>query len=214
MSFQLLDQDLVFVRLHPGYVGARTVAVEGQVLFPGGYAMFSRHERVSSLIGRAGGLTSDAYVPGARLMRGDVAVALDLPGALQRPGGEHDLALSPGDRLVVPSYDPTVFVSGAVAREVFIPYESGLSMSDYIYRAGGAAEGANLDRAFVGYQNGELATTGKFLFWRLDPDIRPGSVIRVPARPPGEGGFNWDSFLTKMLAVISVMSTVIIAVDR
>ena len=83
-SFPLLDQDAVFVRRHPGYVEVSTV--EGQVLFPGGYAMISRDESVSSIIGRAGGLRSAAYVLGACLMRGDVAVALDLSGALQRPG--------------------------------------------------------------------------------------------------------------------------------
>lgn len=128
--------------------------------------------------------------------------------------GEHDLALFPGDRLVVPPYDPTVFVSGAVAREVYIPYESGLSMSDCIYRAGGATEDANLDRAFVGYQNGELATTGKFVFWRLDSDIRPGSVIRVRASAPDEAGFDWDNFLSKTLSIFSVLATVTIAATQ
>ena len=40
-----------------------------QVLFSGNYALSKKNERLSDLIAKAGGVTPDAYVKGARLIR-------------------------------------------------------------------------------------------------------------------------------------------------
>jgi protein involved in polysaccharide export with SLBB domain len=47
----------------------RQVKVEGEVVYPGMYTIVNKDERVSDLIGRAGGLTVLAYVKGASLKR-------------------------------------------------------------------------------------------------------------------------------------------------
>jgi protein involved in polysaccharide export with SLBB domain len=54
----------------PGYEEQKTVLLEGEVLFPGTYAISSKNERVSDIIKRAGGLTASAYKDGASLKRG------------------------------------------------------------------------------------------------------------------------------------------------
>ena len=43
--------------------------VGGEVLFSGNYALSKKNERLSDLIAKAGGVTPDAYVKGARLIR-------------------------------------------------------------------------------------------------------------------------------------------------
>lgn len=68
-SFHLEPFDVVVVRRSPGYMSQRTVAVEGEVLFEGLYALSKKSERLSELIKRAGGLTKTAYAQGARLIR-------------------------------------------------------------------------------------------------------------------------------------------------
>lgn len=45
------------------------MTVDGEVIFTGNYALTKRNERLSDLIAKAGGLSKDAYVKGARLMR-------------------------------------------------------------------------------------------------------------------------------------------------
>jgi len=45
------------------------VKVEGEVAFPGEYSIANKSERISDLVKRAGGLTPEAYVKGARLVR-------------------------------------------------------------------------------------------------------------------------------------------------
>jgi protein involved in polysaccharide export with SLBB domain len=68
-SFILEPFDMVFVRRSPGYREQVITQVQGEVNFPGSYAITSKTERISDLINRAGGLTDDAYIAGATLIR-------------------------------------------------------------------------------------------------------------------------------------------------
>ncbi len=68
-GFVLKPYDEVYVRKSPDYQTQRNVYVGGEVNFEGNYALSYKTERLSDLITRAGGLTSEAYVAGARLVR-------------------------------------------------------------------------------------------------------------------------------------------------
>ena len=68
-KFTLKPFDQVFIRRSPGYMTQALVKVEGEVAFPGSYSIANKSERVSDLVKRAGGLTPEAYVKGARLVR-------------------------------------------------------------------------------------------------------------------------------------------------
>ena len=68
-GFVLEPYDIVRVRKSPGYIEPRTITVEGEVEFEGDYTMSTKNLRLSDAIKAAGGITSEAYVKGARLMR-------------------------------------------------------------------------------------------------------------------------------------------------
>lgn len=68
-GFELEPYDIVFIRRGPGYRKQANVTVEGEVAFTGNYTLIQSNERLSSLIARAGGLSKEAYVKGARLIR-------------------------------------------------------------------------------------------------------------------------------------------------
>lgn len=68
-GFVLEPYDYIFVRRSPSYKEQITVEVSGEVLFPGTYTIANRSERISDLIGQAGGINRWAYVKGARLSR-------------------------------------------------------------------------------------------------------------------------------------------------
>lgn len=68
-NFTLHPFDQVFVRRSPGYEVQALVKVDGEVIFPGNYSIANKTERVSDLVKRAGGLTPEAYIKGARLER-------------------------------------------------------------------------------------------------------------------------------------------------
>ena len=68
-KFTLHPFDQVFVRRSPGYMVQSLVKVQGEIVFPGSYSIANKSERISDLVKRAGGLTSEAYVKGAKLLR-------------------------------------------------------------------------------------------------------------------------------------------------
>ena len=65
----LLAFDHVFIRKSPGYEREQIVKVEGEVNYPGEFAISSANERISDVIKRAGGLNQFAYPKGASLVR-------------------------------------------------------------------------------------------------------------------------------------------------
>ena len=68
-GFVLEPFDVVEVRRSPGYQVHRRVTIAGEVTFAGGYTLIRKNERLSDLVKRAGGVTSEAYVRGGRLIR-------------------------------------------------------------------------------------------------------------------------------------------------
>lgn len=64
----LKEDDYLFVRSVPEWKQQEVVTVQGEVMFPGQYAI-RKGERLSSLIERAGGYTSKAYLRGAVFIR-------------------------------------------------------------------------------------------------------------------------------------------------
>ena len=68
-DFYLEPYDQVYIRKSPTYHHQQNVAVGGEVLFPGAFALAVKNERLSDLITKAGGVTKEAYVKGARLIR-------------------------------------------------------------------------------------------------------------------------------------------------
>ena len=68
-DFHLEPFDEVYVRKSPAYRKQQNVVVAGEVLFGGNYALVKKNECLSDLISKAGGITPDAYVKGARLIR-------------------------------------------------------------------------------------------------------------------------------------------------
>lgn len=68
-GFVLQPFDEVFVRRSPGYVEQKHITIEGEVAFAGTYTLSNKGQRLSDLVKMAGGLTSEAYPKGARLIR-------------------------------------------------------------------------------------------------------------------------------------------------
>lgn len=209
--FPLQQGDQVFIRRLPGTDPLSTVEIVGEIVYPGRYTLGSRQERVSDVVRRAGGLAPDAYAAGFRLFRNGNPVGVDLPRALSRPGSPDDMLIEPGDRMEIPRYDPTVLVTGAVQFESRVRWEKGLSVDDYLARAGGVREDGNEKRVSVRYPNGELRTPRRTLFVKTYPRVQPGSTITVPVRSE-QAGTDWDRILTRSMTLLSTLATVVLTV--
>lgn len=68
-GFTLEPYDEVYVRKSPSYSVQQNVSIEGEVNFPGTYALSKQESRLSDLVRASGGTNKLAYVKGARLER-------------------------------------------------------------------------------------------------------------------------------------------------
>ena len=67
--FELKPFDVVYIRKSPGYEEQKNVIINGQVNFPGTYAMTTKNYRLSDLIRDCGGISDQGYTHGASLVR-------------------------------------------------------------------------------------------------------------------------------------------------
>ena len=68
-NFKLQPFDQVYVRRSPVYITQSRVTINGEVVFAGDYSLSYRGMRLVDAINEAGGITPEAYVKGAYLMR-------------------------------------------------------------------------------------------------------------------------------------------------
>ncbi len=180
----LQPDDHIFVRRLPNLEDEdRTVALSGEVQYPGSYMLTSKGERLSQVIERAGGLSMTAFPGGFRFYRDGTLASVDLERVLEAPGSRYDIVLLPGDSMVVPEYNPVVTVRGAVNSPAAVMYREGAGLDYYIQNAGGYARHADRDAVHIRYANGLGAVSKKVLLFKTAPEPGPGSTVTVPLVP-------------------------------
>lgn len=235
-TFHVQAYDYVYVRKAPSYYQQRTVAIVGEVKYPGPYSIGSKSERISDLINRAGGLTPSAFVKGARMRRtnpkaADVLLAMQnvtadsltqkagkqiaqdqlelrLDDIIKHPGSAFDYVLKDGDQIFIPEVAQEVRISGEILNPIGLAYQEGKTLKYYINRSGGFGTDAMKRKTFVIYSDGTTQVTRSGL-WRNYPAIEPGCQIIVPKKPEKQRVDQTG----KWLGIASTMATISIALS-
>jgi polysaccharide export outer membrane protein len=210
-QFTLEDFDQVFIRQRPLWDVQRNVTIQGEVMFPGDYALLRDDEKVADLLARAGGLTPYANARGARFTRAQEdagRVNIDLERALSRPQSIDNIVLQPGDVLFVPPRVDFVTVRGAVGFPTSVLYERGRSPRFYISQAGGYAENADTGRTRVVLPNGSMWRPRWFFI--PDPEVEAGSEIIVPVST-AEKKDTWE-IIRDTTAILSSLTTALLLI--
>jgi protein involved in polysaccharide export with SLBB domain len=213
----LKPYDNVLIMRQPDWALQRSVTIDGEVRFPGVYALTNKNERLSDVVKRAGGLTNEAYADGIVFFRRDNnigRVGVELASAMRRYASSDNLILRDGDRISIPAYNAVVTIRGAVNLPSAVAYVRGKGIDYYIGAAGGPAPEADEDHAFVIQPSGKLETVRNHLFLPDQmPKPRPGSVVTVPE---GDGRPKQDylPLLTGLAQIIGSTVAIIVAVTR
>ena len=210
--------DNVLILRQPEFEFQRTATIVGEVRFPGTYALRNKNDRLADLMARAGGLTPRAYAEGVQFIRtldhvGRINV--DLAQALRRPNSRDNLILQPNDTIIVPEFQPSVKVVGAVNSPGSVLWEPGKNLGYYIGAAGGLAHNGDGDRASVRQANGQVQSRhgGWFFFSASDPKATAGATILVPTKP--EDVFHDKTGLIAAIAsIIASTATIAIALKK
>ncbi len=134
-------------------------------------------------------------------------VGIELDKAIAHPGSDADLVLREGDRLIVPQYNGTVKINGAVMYPNSVGYVEGKSVAYYIDQAGGFANDAKKSNTYILYMNGMLAKVGH------NAKVRPGCEIIVPTKIQSRMGLaetlSIGSSAASIAAVIATIANLI-----
>ena len=104
------------------------------------------------------------------------SVGIELDKAIANPGGDEDIVLREGDRIVVPQYTGTVKINGEVMYPNTVGFVKGKKASYYIDQAGGFGSKAKRRQTYIIYMNGTVAKVSH------NAKPMPGCEIVVPAK--------------------------------
>ena len=119
------------------------VYVLGQVKDPGVYRIKSEMTLLEA-ISSAGGITPDAYLDGAYLVRSGKILLVNFFELIKQGNTDENIPLLPGDIAYIPDRkDHKIYVLGEVNNQAAIPMEEGLTFLGAITQAGGFTRDAN-----------------------------------------------------------------------
>ena len=132
-------------------------------------------------------------------------VGIYLDKALANPGGEYDIILREGDRIIVPEYNNTVKISGNVMYPNTVTYHAGKGYKWYVDQAGGFGNHSKKSKTWVIYPNGTMSKVGH------GTKIEPGCEIVVPTKPkadPDKAG-KWVSIAQGVFSMAAMVTILI-----
>jgi hypothetical protein len=211
--------------------------LDGELKYPGTYALLQDRERISDLIERAGGLTGEAFPDGAKLYRqgdGTGLVVIDLDDILADKNHPSNIILREGDVIQVPKTRDLVTIGGYVnlneayaqgyltgERAISVAFRGEKSAKYYVDRfAAGVSKEGTMSELRVQYADGRVQKTRKFLFFNNYPNVKKGSYITVGPKKikpvsekPGKKA-DWGSILRDTMYQATAVLTLLILVDE
>ena len=169
----LEKNDIVTVRMIPFLRDSESFSISGEVNTPGEYPIYKQNFNLKDAFENIK-FTNDANISQVFIRRDNIKIPVS---------SNNSFLLKNGDNVVVPKYDNSISVSGAVPQNTILDFEFNNSFKKSIVNSGGFSENADKKRAYVIYPNGLKKQTRSFLFFKNYPKIIPGSSIIVPPKP-------------------------------
>ena len=146
-----------------------------------------------------------------KVQQSDVyGVGIHLEEALKNPGGDADIVLREGDRLIIPEYEGPVKISGDVMYPNTVAYTEGKNYKWYVRHAGGFGERAKKRKSYVVYPNGTMAQVNH------GAKITPGCEIIVPSKPKREAmtTAQWIGLGSSAASIGTMIATIIYMITK
>lgn len=237
-SFELKPFDQVFIRTLPEYELQRNVYLEGELRYPGTYALVTDNTRLATIIKEAGGTTDEAFLSGATLKRSveneEGYVIIDLEKAIKSPKSFENIILQKGDVLSIPKIINTVSLSGAVRTfevtraeqyslgKIQAPFVKGTSAKYYIDQyGGGLSKNADKRKIIVIDANGKVTKARSILgFNTYYPKVGPGSEIQIGTKDPkpekekDKEDVKWGDVLANSVAQATTILSLILLIQN
>ncbi|HRG32198.1 MAG: SLBB domain-containing protein [Saprospiraceae bacterium] len=237
-AFQLQPFDIVVVRKQPDFELQQLVSLDGEIKYPGLYALLSPNEKISDLIQRAGGLGLESFPEGATLYReqDDIGyIVLNLKHALSSVNSRYNLILKDKDVLYIPKKKDLVRISGATNasnlypdkllasnNSITVAFHSGRRAKFYLnHYAAGINENGDIKKVTVEHANGRIEKTRNYWFFKKSPKVYKGSIIHVGLKDPktqkvkmDKKQVDWSKVVVDTFAQITAVLSIVLLIQN
>ena len=237
-AFQLQPFDIVVVRKQPDFEIQQLISLEGEVKYPGLYALLSPNEKISDLIKRAGGLGIEAFPEGATLYReqDDIGyIVINMKEALSSDNSRYNLILKDKDVLHIPKKKDLVRISGATNAATLYPekllasnnsitvaFHNGRRAKFYLnHYAAGINENGDQKKVTVEHANGRIEKTRNYWLFKKSPKVYKGSIIHVGLKEPKipkakveKKQVDWNRVLVDTLAQVTAVLSIVLLIQN
>ncbi len=233
----LQPYDEIVVRTVPEFSMQRMVRLEGEVKYPGNYALLTPDERIGDVIKRAGGLGREAFTEGTTIFRTDANVGYivtKVEEVMRDPSSRYNIILREGDVVTIPKSKDLVSIYTAntnvqeslnellnTQEKVNVAFEPGKSAGWYVKEfMAGPDRYSSYRKIKVQYPNGHVKRSLNLGLFVITPKVMKGSTIlltpnKVPkkdeAPKPPSKPVDWDKAFTQVLTFVSALATILIA---
>jgi protein involved in polysaccharide export with SLBB domain len=231
--------DNVLILRQANFEYQRTITLNGEVQFPGSYALKNKREHLRDVILRAGGLTEEAQEDAIIFVRKGPTtysvtdntfgilsttpvqdsliraratngrIGLDLATAMRNPESRDNIVLEDGDEITILRYNPVVRVQGAVNAPANVTFVPGRDIYYYIRAAGGGARLADEGRAYVTQPSGKLESVRSRT---LFSDVVPNPQAGAVVTVPERDPADRRDYVAMAGAIASIVATLVTTV--
>ncbi len=230
--------DVVVVREQPEFELQQIITIEGEVRFPGPYALLNNNEKVTDVIARAGGLSPEAFPEGATLYRAEDSIGyivLELDKAMKNHNSRYNLIIKNLDNIYIPKKKDLVKISGATNaadlypdkilssnNSISVAFHEGKNAKYYInnYAAGISKQG-DPRKISVEHANGKISRTRKFLFFYNYPKVTKGATVNVGYKEIKEEKRNedkkevdWGKLVADTIAQATAILSLVLVIEN
>ena len=217
-NFVLNSYDIVFIRPNPYFELAKLVTINGEVNFPGEYALSTHGETITDLITRAGEIKKSGYTRGGNITRNGVKLRFNLEDAIDDTHEEEDIILLAGDMITIPMHTNTIIITGEINNPGVYAFVKDENRNFYINRAGGLADSA--DYALITYPEGFIMKSSLNWLFGSNPEIPDGSSIHItkeipePKKDKKEEDKEFQNFMREQMTYLTTILTLVILLKQ
>jgi len=178
-NFLLEEDDRVFIRQIPEWEVGPTIQINGEVLFPGTYAITEDSTTLSEIIEKSGGFTNDALIREASLIRQSSKISIDKEYMRLKQIPRDQLSKSEYEYLVMKEGSQDI---GRIVVDFYKLYAQQNKTEDVVLKDGDLI--TIPEAPHVVYVTGRVSKTGGVLY-------EPGEKIKYYLKKAG--GVTWDA---------------------
>ena len=205
----LQPDDIVTVNTFPYRKDNKFYTIEGELALPGLYSIKNQNYSVYDAINDNVEFLKSSSVNGISIVRDSIRIPVNGAKLIsQGSNSKFNFELVSGDKIIIPSINNTVVVSGEVQQEGIININKPINAKEAIESVGGFTNKSVKKEVYVEYQNGLRKVTRNFLFLKFYPRVLPGSKIIVPEKDENKNKTSVGEIVGYTTSLVSIIALI------